>query len=477
MQGGKAVTGAAQSFQKFGIISAHMLKANKTLFTFCVAFSALSAALSPRAKAERIEVDIEALVASTNQYTDNIKLATTNGWTLSGIDSYADKPNIRLSEKEDYLISPTFSQRISRIELMVKSSSQTGRRLVFIPIYDGIPSNDTSLWSLCDYSPNKDTYVPRTISFAHGANVHAFKMDFDNGGGSTGWGVSAMTIVTHDAPDLAAPADLSASDVKKTSCRLSWTNPVNAVSNKIEVSQISVREAYGSALDEYDFAAFTNTATNAKDCYDKNSLQMDAYPSFSGTNIYAAGCSTGVVQISSSDSQGYLRYDFSSIRDALAENADASLLVSAKKHATDISSVQWKLLVAQINDSGETNRTEEVDLCGEFPSSPFSIQIDNPKNCQAIVLRPSDATKKNRRILVDHLAFTSTGPIAVCETNLVKTAFATGCTTCSIDGLTPRTEYIARATAFDTNGNESDPSEPISFTTDGSTPPFAIRLK
>ena len=448
--------------------------------SFCnryMALAALLVAFSPQIRAESIVVDIAALAASTNQYTNEIEFASTNGWTLSGIDSYADKPNIRLSEKGDYLISPTFSQRISRIELMVKSSSQTGRRLAFIPIYDGIPSNDTSLWSLCDYSPNKDTYVPRTISFAHGANVHAFKMGFDNGGGSTGWGVSAMTIVTHDAPDLAAPADLSASDVKKTSCRLSWTNPVNAVSNKIEVSQISVREAYGSALDEYDFAAFTNTATNAKDCYDKNSLQMYAYPSFSGTNIYAAGCSTGVVQISSSDFQGYLRYDFSSIRDALAENADASLQVSARKHATDVSSVQWKLLVAQINDSGETNRTEEVDLCGEFPSSPFSIQIDNPKNCQAIVLRPSDATKKNRRILVDHLAFTSTGPIAVCETNLISTVFATGAAKCTLSGLCPKTEYVARVTAFDETGNESDPSEPISFTTAGSTPPLVIRLQ
>ena len=467
----------AQSFQKFGIISAYMLKANMTLFKFCVAFSALSAALSTRAKAERIEVDIESLVASTNQYTDSIKLASTNGWTLFGIDSYAGKTNIRLSEKGDYMLSPDFSSRVLSIELRLKSSSQSDRRLAFIPVYDGVPSSDETLWSRCNYSPNKDTYVPQTNFFPRGANVHAFKMALDNGGGQTGWGVSSMTIVTDDAPDLVPPADLSAGGIRETRCTLSWANPPNTASNKIEVAEVARRESCNATLYECDFMAFTNETANAKDCYDKNSLLMNTYSGFSGTNIYAAGSSTGVVQISTGDFQGYLRYDFTAVRGALGETADASLLVSAKKHPTDISTAQWKMLVAQVDDYGTTNKTDEIELGAEFPSDPVSIHIDHPKSCQAIVLRPSDSTKTNRRILIDKIAVTSTGPTTICETNLVKTAFATGCTTCSIDGLTPRTEYIARATAFDTNGNESDPSEPISFTTDGSTPPFAIRLK
>ena len=102
-----------------------------TLFKFCVAFSALSAALSTRAKAERIEVDIAALAASTNQYTNGIELPSTNGWTLFGIDSYAGKTNIRLSEKGDHMLSPDFSSRVLSIELRLKSSSRTGRRLAF----------------------------------------------------------------------------------------------------------------------------------------------------------------------------------------------------------------------------------------------------------------------------------------------------------------------------------------------------------
>jgi hypothetical protein len=189
-----------------------------------------------------------------------------------------------------------------------------------------------------------------------------------------------------------------------------------------------------------------------------------------------AGQSTGVVQISNGKSQGYLRYDFSAIRETLDESARVSLLVSAKKYATDISTVRWKLLVAQVDDSGTTNKTDEIDLSGEFPSAPSSLPIVQPKTCRAIVMKPSDGTKTRRRILVDYMALVNAGPATICETTLVKTAFTTGSTTYFAGGLVPCTEYVAKITAFDADGNESAPSEPISFTTDGKLP-FVIRLQ
>ena len=293
---------------------------------------------------------------------------------------------------------------------------------------------------------------------------------------STGnWHVYSAVI--SGVPLVEAPTYLQTSGIKGTCGDISWTNPGNAVSNKIDVSQIVQKEVCGTTLDEYDFMALTHAATQPKDCYDKSSLQMYDYPAFSGTNIYkAASNSTGVVQISSVDCQGYLRYDFSSIRETLDETARVSLLVTAKKHATDISSVRWKLLVAQVNDGEITNKTDEIDLSGEFPSTPFSIPIIQPKTCQAIVMKPSDSTKSNRRILIDYLAFVNTGPTVICETNLVKTAFTTGSTTYSVSGLKHRAKYIANVTAFDADGNESAPSEPISFMTNYKLP-FVVKLQ
>jgi hypothetical protein len=232
-------------------------------------------------------------------------------------------------------------------------------------------------------------------------------------------------------------------------------------------------------LDEYDFMAFTNTSSQSTACYNKNTLQMNVYSSFSGTNIYKAANSTGVVQISSPDYKGYLQYDFSAIRDSLDEAADISLHISAKKHNTDISTINWKLFVAQINNNNTTNKTDEIDLTGDFPSSPFTIQVVQPNSCRAIVMRPSDETQGqgNRRILIDYLAFINVGPTTICETNLVITAFATNSTTYCVRELNPRTQYIASATAFDADGNESEPSEPISFMTNGAELPLVIRLQ
>ena len=287
-----------------------------------------------------------------------------------------------------------------------------------------------------------------------------------------------MTIVTDDTPVLTPPTNLSASYIKGTRFRLSWANPVNAVSNKIEVSEVVRKVVYGTMLDEYDFMAFTNKSSSVTEHYDKQSLQVNDYHSFSGTNIYkAASNSTGVVQISNGKSLGYLKYDFSAIRDSLDEAADISLHISAKKHNTDISTINWKLLVAQINNNNTTNKTDEIDLTGDFPSSPFTIQVVQPNSCRAIVMRPSDETQGNRRILIDYLAFINVGPTTICETNLVITAFATNSTTYCVRELNPRTQYIASTMAFDEDGNESKQSELISFMTGSEELPFIIRLQ
>ena len=61
--------------------------------------------------------------------------------------------------------------------------------------------------------------------------------------------------------------------------------------------------------------------------------------------------------------------------------------------------------------------------------------------------------------------------------NLIKTVFTTGSTTYCVRGLRPWTQYVARPSAFDADGNESEPSEPISFMTNGAEMPLVIKLQ
>lgn len=429
------------------------------------------------------EVDIAALAAATNQFTRECKIATTNGWTLCDTDSYSEKngaANVRINRNaiDEYIDSPTFDRPVLRIELKVKSSGQSGRKLAFIPIYNGTPTTDTNHWARCEYSPTKDSYVPQAVFFPRSAEVHAFRMALDDGNGSTGWGISTMTIITGDTPRLPPPYGLRVDSVSGTRFALSWTNPANAVSNRITVSRIKALAADGEVLDSYDFMMLTNTAKNATDrnVYDKSTLRMTGCPAFSGTNIYAAGFSTGVVQVSSSEHQGFLRYDFTSIRDALDGAANVSMFVSAKKHPTDTANT-WNLAVTQFDDDDAPSQTTNIVLGFEFPSSPYSIQVKEPRACSSISLRPSDTANGNRRILIDSIAFVRGYSPAGVSTNFVKTAFTSGSATCPVRGLVPRTEYVANVTAFDADGNESRPSEPLAVATSGEAVPFSVRIQ
>jgi hypothetical protein len=409
--------------------------------------------------ADSINVTFDAALTNTAEwaYSDDVKISADS-----------DK-HIFFNTLRSFIQSPEYPFIITSIELTLSCSNTNATRRLQVS-----PSTGTSLQTANVTS--KDKKEVQSFLFDSADCVRSFNISLEGSGQTGNWHIYSAAIF--GVPLIEAPTNLQADDSKGTRCRLSWANPVNAVSNKIEVSEVVRKVVYGTMLDEYDFMAFTNKSSSVTEHYDKQSLQVNDYPSFSGTNIYkAASNSTGVVQISNGKSLGYLKYDFSAIRDSLDEAADISLHISAKKHNTDISTINWKLLVAQINNNNTTNKTDEIDLTGDFPSSPFTIQVVQPNSCRAIVMRPSDETQGNRRILIDYLAFINVGPTTICETNLVITAFATNSTTYCVRELNPRTQYIASTIAFDEDGNESEPSELISFMTGSEELPFIIRLQ
>ena len=87
---------------------------------------ALAALLAPSLLfADRISIDIGALASATNQFSSECNVATTNGWTIMGIDSYSDKTvNIRINRNvsDEHIDSPVFAHAITHIELKLKSS-------------------------------------------------------------------------------------------------------------------------------------------------------------------------------------------------------------------------------------------------------------------------------------------------------------------------------------------------------------------
>ena len=400
------------------------------------------------------------LIAETISVTFDAALTNETGWSFNDKVGNNNTGYYLLQDAE--VATPQFGFNITSVEIRVATTSSCNRNLIIRPggnassdsdcAFNTIPAGTTTnlfaTWNTA--SPVRSFIIKSTV-------------------GSKG-NLYIKSAVISGVPIIDAPTNLQADNIRGTRFRLSWTNPAGASSNRVDVSSVARRKASGETIEEYDFLAFTNTSVNAQGRLDDDRLLM-GYPAFSGEKIYMAGLSTGVVQISSREDRGYLVYD----RSRLAAD-DLTLVVSAKKHSSDTSGT-WGLSVAQLDDGGTTNSLALLDLDYEFPSSPFTVPLPNCGTPCRLLLLPSDSAKGNRRILIDHLAFVQGYSPEAVETNVVKTAFVTDSTTYSVRGLCPRTEYVARITAFDADGNESSPSEPLAVTTNGDAIPFSIRIQ
>ena len=104
------------------------------------------------------------------------------------------------------------------------------------------------------------------------------------------------SAVISGVPLIEAPTNLQADEINGTRCRLSWTNPSNAVSNHIDISRVVNQEMAGEVLNEYDFAEFANSSGNPTNRTDDFIAQ---YPDFAGSSlIYLPGNTAGNIQIS-----------------------------------------------------------------------------------------------------------------------------------------------------------------------------------
>lgn len=427
----------------------------------------------------KLAVALAALLAPAMLFAKSINVkfdaALTNetGWVYDTGFEYVStqkKYGFKSGNKNlDQIISPAFDFAITSVVINAeKASNKTTRNMSIratsgnaahnaVELVDGIIPPDQVSFTITNIWDKSDA-------------VHSFSLLTTGGNGNlylTGAIISGVPIID-------APTNLQADDITGTRFRLSWTNPENAVSNRITVSRIIQHEAEGTTLAEYDFNEFSNGGRNPVDI---TSDFTNTIPAFAGSSlIYLPTNSEDIIQISSGKQQGSLIFDFASFRDVLDEVTNVSMLVSAKKHSSDVTGV-WNLEAAQFDDDDNASQTTNVVLGFEFPQSPCAIQIKDPAACKSVTLRPSGTTAGNRRILIDYLAFIRDYSPAITSTNLVKTAFVTDSTTYSVRGLCPRNEYVARITAFDAEGNKSSPSEPLAFTTNGDAIPFSIRIQ
>jgi len=391
------------------------------------------------------------LSAISANVTFDAALTNTTEWTYSS-DVKHNATGYYTAGHGARIASPAFAFAITSVVLHVKTTSSCTRNLV-VSSYDPATSA-TRLSRTFPAIPKGADDAVVAAAWEAFDQVRAVSIESTEGAQNLYFLSAALSGV----PIVEAPAGLRTSDISGTRCRLAWTNPENAASNRVDVSKIT-RPAEGSSVErKYDFGEFSNGGDTSQ----QTERIVSTYPDLDGVMLCLPTNSTGQIQLSSRDDKGILSIrGFESCKGLRLE-----LVARHYDHVDEVKSVS----VGYVRD-GATNDFASVELTGEFSRSSVSL-ADVPDDAR-IVLNNS-GNKKYHRVIIDELSFVRDHAV---ETNLVKTAFAAGTTTCSVKGLVPRTQYVARATAFDADGNESAPSDPTSFTTDDAALPLVLTLQ
>lgn len=352
--------------------------------------------------------------------------------------------------------SQQFNFAVTSVTVCVSLTSACNRNLVISPL----ALLNESPAPHCEFSNiPRDTETNLVANWEAASRVRLFTITTTSGNSGN---IYLKSAVISGVPLIEPPTNLQTNDITGTRCRLSWTNPANAVSNRIDVSRVVNHEMAGEVLDDYDFAEFTNSGGNP---IDRTADFIAQYPNFAGSSlIYIPAYTTGNIQISTDNQKGFL------VHAGLSDCSDVTLLLSLK---IPNNSQGMTFGIGYEAATGVTNEVATIPMDLEFKTNRVSIAkipADTP-----IIFNTQGANSK-RRVIIDYLAFVHDYGPAYAETNLVKTVFATG-NAARIRGLSPYSSYIASITAFDADGNESEPSEPISFMTNGAELPLVIRLQ
>ena len=389
------------------------------------------------------------LIAETTNVTFDAALTNETGWAYIG--------NIKPNKEGDYyingqgatIISPCYNFAITSIVLHISTSASCNRNLI-ISSYDNVTSSLSHEFTDIPKGTNSDVTATWNIS----DHVRSLAITSTNG---------TQNLYFHSAtisgvPIIDAPTNLQADNIRGTRCDLSWTNPANAVSNRVDVSEVTRIAEISSVERKYDFNEFSNVGTTSQ----QTESIVSAYPDLSGYMLCLPTNTTGQIQLSNRDDKGVLTIrEFESY-----EGLRLELIARHYDHPDEVKTMS----IGYVLD-GATNDFASVELASEL--SPSSIPLSKVPAGAPLILNNS-GNKKYHRVIIDEISFVRNFAVS---TNLVKTAFVTDSTTYSVRGLCPRTEYVARITAFDADGNESSPSEPLAVTTNGEAIPFSIRIQ
>ena len=395
------------------------------------------------------------LLADSTNVTFDAALTNATGWAYSNdvkISADSDK-HIFFNTLRSFIQSPEYPFIITSMEITLSCSNTNATRRLQVS-----PSTGTSLQTANVTS--KDKKEVQSFLFDSADCVRSFNISLEGSGQTGNWHIYSAVI--SGVPLIEAPTNLQANDIKGTRCHLTWANPANAVSNRIDVSRVVNHEMAGEVLAEYDFAEFANSGGNPTNRTDDFIAQ---YPDFAGSSlIYIPAHTAGNIQISTDNQKGFL------VHSGLSDCSDITLLLSLK---IPNNSQGTTFGIGYEAAAGVTNEVAAIPMGLEFKTNRVSIAeipADTP-----VIFNTQGANSK-RRVVIDYLAFVRDYGPAYAETNLVCKVFASDGEK-TVRGLTPNSSYVVQVSAFGADGNISPPSPPLAFETNNSGLPLVIKLQ
>lgn len=394
------------------------------------------------------------LFANSTNVTFDAALTNATGWAYSD-DIKKNNTGYFVAGHKARITSASFNFAVTSIVIHVRTTPSCTRNLI-ISSYNPETSSISLSQTFSEIQTGANDLAIAAI-WHPSDQVRSVSIDSTDGAQY----LYFLSAVISGVPLIEPPTNLQSDEIKGTRSNLSWENPENAVSNKIEVAEVAWHEESGDKVIRHTFDEFSNKG----DTKDKTEHIVEKYPDLSDSILLCYPTnSAGQIQISQESNKGIL------VHKGLDSYYKMSLSLRLRRYQgdNDSMSVQW------IASNGSTNDLKTVSLSDNFTTEIIALSDVDP---DAPLVLNALGNKTKHRIIIDEMSFIRDYSPASVSTNLVKTVFPTGSTTYCARGLRPWTEYIAKITAFDAEGNESEPSEPISFMTNGAELPLVIRLQ
>ena len=314
---------------------------------------------------------------------------TTDGWTVEGLDSYADG-STRFNEKRDFALSPDFATVITQVTMRVKSSTLEATRFLTIT-----PTDSASATVHRADPTAKDRLTEETFHWTPSEDVHGFRLRIE-GSGSTGWGIAALTIHTGD---IATPGGLRDDPLYRDAFQASWDEVKDAKRYQVRYAQVVTTPPRYETLAEWDFSALTNTYGSTRGLDQLQKVFPGLLGDLSGTNVCMQAYESGHLQIGKSEDLGLLALPHP------PEGDDLTGVLRAWKYPDDAKTTMPIFAVR----GGETNDLATIEITKERAEYRFRLPDGFAADCILLSSTTNGLALKNKngRVRVENFAIVS----------------------------------------------------------------------